>query len=326
MKNEEILKENNGKRFDIILSNPPYGSSSGDTLHLKFVDKILDIADKQISIFPFTFIYKVDHKSNNKYKEKWNDKFISVEEVSSKLFEGTGMPNCGIYIFDNNKKISNIKIKPLNKQEYNIKNLTEYDVFDKYEKNIINIIEKNNQQNGCTAFGQQISQSLINRKNLTKDQINARIEKSIKSCDPIKKHFNKYKNGAILICNHSNGGMNATFFSSKVGKIFTSYKDAYNWFKEVKPSYIILLFKSELEAKNCKAAMQRPLLRFGLYRKQDDQHMNYVKCYKYIPDIDWSDDRVKTDEGLLEVCGCPKDKCKEYAEYCKKIIDEVDKK
>ena len=45
-----------------------------------------------------------------------------------------------------------------------------------------------------------------------------------------------------------------------------------------------------------------------------------------IPDINWEDDRVKTDEGLLEVCGCPKDKAKEYAEYCKKIIAEVDKK
>ena len=54
--------------------------------------------------------------------------------------------------------------------------------------------------------------------------------------------------------------------------------------------------------------------------------MGYNKCYKYVPDIDWSDDRVKTDEGLLEVCGCPKDKCKEYADYCKKIIDKVDKK
>jgi hypothetical protein len=34
---------------------------------------------------------------------------------------------------------------------------------------------------------------------------------------------------------------------------------------------------------------------------------------------------VKTDEGLLEVCGCPEDKAKEYAEYCKEIIEKVDK-
>ena len=66
-------------------------------------------------------------------------------------------------------------------------------------------------------------------------------------------------------------------------------------------------------------------MRFLLYRLQQDQRMTVKKCYKYVPNIDWSDDKVKTDEGLLEICGCPKDKCKEYADYCKNIIDEVDK-
>ena len=45
-------------------------------------------------------------------------------------------------------------------------------------------------------------------------------------------------------------------------------------------------------------------------------------CLK-VSEEDWSDDRVKTDEGLLEVCGCPKDKAKEYAEYCKNTIYKV---
>ena len=35
---------------------------------------------------------------------------------------------------------------------------------------------------------------------------------------------------------------------------------------------------------------------------------------------------VTSNEVLLEVCGCSKDKCKEYADYCKKIIEQVDKK
>ena len=72
--------------------------------------------------------------------------------------------------------------------------------------------------------------------------------------------------------------------------------------------------------------MQNNVLRFILYRLQDNQRMTVNKCYRIPGDIDWSDDRVKTDEGLLEVCGCPKDKCKEYADYCKKIIEEVDAK
>ena len=67
------------------------------------------------------------------------------------------------------------------------------------------------------------------------------------------------------------------------------------------------------------------MLRFTIYRLQDDQQM-FIRVYKYIPAINWEDDRVKTDEGLLQVCGCPADKAKEYAEYCKKIIEAVDKK
>jgi hypothetical protein len=50
-----------------------------------------------------------------------------------------------------------------------------------------------------------------------------------------------------------------------------------------------------------------------------------ARVYKYIPDINWEDPRVTTDEGLLEVCGCPIDKAKEYAEYCRKKIEEFDK-
>ena len=120
--------------------------------------------------------------------------------------------------------------------------------------------------------------------------------------------------------------MNAKWFSKTVGNIFDNINDLKQNFKDRKGAQcVIMIFDSIKEAENCRDAMKRPLLRWVLYRSQDDRTLRR-KVYKYIPDIDWSDDRVKTDEGLLEVCGCPKDKCKEYAEYCKKIIDEVDKK
>ena len=35
---------------------------------------------------------------------------------------------------------------------------------------------------------------------------------------------------------------------------------------------------------------------------------------------------VTSNEVLLEVCGCSKDKCKEYGDYYKNIIEQVDKK
>ena len=50
------------------------------------------------------------------------------------------------------------------------------------------------------------------------------------------------------------------------------------------------------------------------------------RCYKYVPDINWENNEVKTDEGILKLCGCPKDKCKEYAEYCRKYMEEFDAK
>ena len=118
----------------------------------------------------------------------------------------------------------------------------------------------------------------------------------------------------------------AHYMSSGTGKIFYNdiEKVLNDWINRNVGAIKYIVFDTKMTVENCRDAMKRPLLRFALYRTQDDQTMNN-KCYKYIPDIDWSDDRVRTDEGLLEVCGCPKDKCKEYADYCKKIIDEVDK-
>lgn len=86
----------------------------------------------------------------------------------------------------------------------------------------------------------------------------------------------------------------------------------------------LLYFNSLKAAINCKNAMNRPLLRFTCFISQIDQNMK-GRVYKYIPAIDWEDERCLTDEGLLEMCGCPKDKAKEYAEYVKNYVEERDK-
>ena len=120
--------------------------------------------------------------------------------------------------------------------------------------------------------------------------------------------------------------MKAKYFSPKIGQIFDNKEDLKEFLikrEGVRNHY--LYFNTVQMTENCKAAMQRPLLRFPLTRLQNNQSLT-IYHYKYIPDIDWSDDKVKTDEGLLEVCGCPKDKCKEYADYCKKIIEDADKR
>ena len=49
------------------------------------------------------------------------------------------------------------------------------------------------------------------------------------------------------------------------------------------------------------------------------------KTYKYIPAINWENERCLTDAGILEMCGCPKDKAKEYAKYVKNYVENRDK-
>lgn len=313
---------NNSKRFSVCIQNPPYGSIGGDTRHLRFVDKCLDLAETQIVIMPFTFVTKIHHKPAKKYKEKFSPYLSEVEEIDYKYFIGTAMPNVGIYVFGNETQY--IDIKYADSHIETLTSLLDKSEFTNYEKKFIQYLENQGTQEIIWTGGNRKHKSELqkipveNHKEFLKKKI-------IDNCKNLKQQLNTYKSG--LIVNNSNGGMNGKAFSSKNGHIFNSYEDFENFFIErnVSNGYNVILFNSTKSAENCKAAMMRPLLRFALYRTQDDQNM-LRRVYKYIPSINWEDDRVKTDEGLLEVCGCPKDKCKEYADYCKKIIEEVDKK
>ena len=313
---------NNSKRFSVCIQNPPYGSRGGDTRHLRFVDKCLDLAETQIVVMPFTFVTKIHHKPSKKYKEKFSPYLSEVEEVDYKCFIGTAMPNVGIYVFC--EKSQNIDITYVNSTSETLTSLLDKSNFSNYEKEFIQYLENQGTQEIIWAGGNRKHKSELRKINIEnhKDFLKKKV---IDSCKNLKQQLNTYKSG--LIVNNSNGGMNGKAFSSKNGQIFNSYEDFENFFIErnVSNGYNVMLFNSTKAAENCKIAIQNPLLRFTIYRTQDDQN-TLRRVYKYIPAINWEDPRVKTDEGLLEVCGCPKDKCKEYGEYCKKVIEEVDNK
>ena len=302
--------------------NPPYGSVGGDTIHLKFVDKCLDIAKYQVTVMPFRFVTKTHHKPAKKFKEKFSPYLSEVEEIDSKCFIGTEMYNVGIYVFGD--ETQNIDIKYVNSQNETLPSLLDKSEFTNYEKEIISYLEKQGSQEIVWAGGNRKLKSEL--QNIAVESHKDFLKKKIiDSCKNLKQELNTYKSG--LIVNNSNGRMNGKAYSSKSGQIFNSYKEFENFFIERNASngYNVMLFNSPKAAENCKIALQHPLLRFTIYRSQDDQNMSR-RVYRYIPNIDWSDDRVKTDEGLLQLCGCPADKAKEYAEYCKKIIEEVNKK
>ena len=73
MKNEEILKENDDKRFDIILSNPPY---SGPTLHLQFIEKYIKLANKSIVVCPCSWLE--DYGVSEGWKKSPKTKYVNA--------------------------------------------------------------------------------------------------------------------------------------------------------------------------------------------------------------------------------------------------------
>ena len=310
------------KRFSVCIQNPPYGSRGGDTRHLRFVDKCLDLAETQIVVMPFTFVTKLHHKQSKKYKEKFSPYLSEVEEVDSKYFKGTSMPNVGIYVFGNETQY--IDIKYVDSHIETLTSLLDKSEFTNYEKNIVKYLSEK-EQLPIFNIG-RVNKRKKELIGMTSDEIDAFLINKIKrNTLPIKKYLDNGR--AILLVNVANGGMNGRALSSKNGQIFTKYNDVEQFFINAKVSsgYNAIVFDSKMAAENCKIALQNPLLRFTIYRLQDDQSM-YSRIYKYVTNINWEDPRVKTDEGLLEVCGCPKDKCKEYADYCRKVIEEVNSK
>ena len=110
MNNKEVLKENGGKKFDIVLMNPPYDKS----LHLKFLEKTIKIADNVISIQPIDFLIAQDYEINEKSKANiWKDLIKHINSVqritqndSNELFNIDQFTELGI-IYSTNKNENN---------------------------------------------------------------------------------------------------------------------------------------------------------------------------------------------------------------------------
>lgn len=312
-------------KFDYIVGNPPFGSVGGDTLHLKCLDLVYDkFIKKMLIIMPWGFVTK-DTRSFKKYQIKFAPKLQYVKEILGNNFEGTNMPSAAIYEFTNEENEMTI-LEDLSGNKTEKTDLTNISLFTPYEKEIIKYLENQGQQLiKCTGGHDHCTKRSLNKEGIfDENQIKKLINETI-----IKhsQHLYQYNSKTFLMVNIANGGMNGSFISSKNGLIFNHINDLINLFIERSNStgYTIVILNSKQSAENCKIALQNPLLRFTCYKTQIDQNMTINKVYKYVPAIDWEDERCLTDEGLLEICGCPKDKAKEYAEYVKNYVEERDK-
>ena len=308
-------------KFDYIVGNPPFGSVGGDTLHLKCLDMVYDrFIKKMLIIMPWGFVTK-DTRSFKKYQIKFAPKLQYVKEVLSSNFEGTHMPSAAIYEFTNEETETTI-LEDLLGSKTEKSDLTNVSLFTPYEEEIIKYLESQGSQFIVGCGGTNKRQKELNKipesewYNFLKNNI-------IKSCKSIK---NEKCNSYLIVCAR-NGGMNGIAINSQTGKIFNSYETILNYFIEqfVSNGYNVFCFNSNKAAENCKISLQNPLLRFTIYKTQIDNALYANKHYKYVPAINWEDERCLTDEGLLEMCGCPKDKAKEYTEYVKNYVKERDK-
>ena len=101
-----------GKRFDIVLINPPYARS----LHLKFLEKVIKISEKTVSIQPVRWLEDpfAKYKNNSDYK-KYNNSIYkhikSLEKIDKKqastYFNISLVMNVGIYVCDENGGYNN---------------------------------------------------------------------------------------------------------------------------------------------------------------------------------------------------------------------------
>lgn len=298
---------NNMPHFDVVIMNPPYGNrNTGDEfIHHKITEKCLELAENVVCIMPAKLcMYDTSFDSNRKhFKKIYDNRLTEVKMISSDIFYGTKMMPVGVHIFakNNNKNIH--LIDKIHNIEKNITTLFDINQFNEYEKNISKYLEVTLDEANCHL---------------------CQVAKNNESLDKWIKNLQKYNKSVYLTSNSANGAMNGTWFSKTVGNIFDNVADLKQNFKDRNGAVcIVMLFDTIKNAEGCKNAMTRPILRFCLYKSQDDHNLRR-KVYRYIPNINWSDPRVATDEGLLEVCGCPKDKCKEYAEYCKNYMEKVD--
>jgi hypothetical protein len=132
MDNKEVLKENDGKKFDVVLMNPPYTG----LLHMKFLEKCLNIIDDDgyiIQISPNIFIKQYLHLKAGNYRKLFYNKLEDIEtfnhEESNKYFNlAHAINELAIYTIHNNTS------HPIDIELLGFDNITEKNIFDKILK------------------------------------------------------------------------------------------------------------------------------------------------------------------------------------------------
>lgn len=310
------LEKRKNMKFDLSIMNPPYGKPKEGTssnLHYDITEYVKNNSKETCSVQPIRMITSSSEKFEE-YKTKYDINLVNIEELNSNVFENTNMSNVAIFHWNENKTEKNIIVSLLDK-EYKVSSLNNLDlIFTNYEKKFMTILKNDNPNyNGYKPTGENKEWN-INGENYFDDYA--------------KKHNFKENEFYVLLsmANGSKLGQGIALSSKDKTHICNSLSELKTYCKETNnATKVFAKFSTKKAAKNYVNAIQRPLLRFGLVKMQDDQNMT-ERVYKYIPDIDWSNDKTNTDKGILEMCGFSNKDSKEFTKYCENYIANIDNK
>ena len=90
---------NKGKKFDVVLMNPPYAGGT----HERFLLKVLNLGNTVITVQPDSYLLK-GKRGNTKIKDILNDSFVELEYIDPNKYFDAGFQNrVGILVYDINK-------------------------------------------------------------------------------------------------------------------------------------------------------------------------------------------------------------------------------
>lgn len=300
----KFLEMNNMKKFDYIIGNPPYGQHGMGSLDLHF-----EIAEKCIGMYKNEMIFlmpdRLGHSTSEKF-DKWRERFNMISSITDK-----GAPfkdataSVAVYVFKNHA----VDEVDVNGRKY--KTLSDIVPFSEYENQFMKKLFNN-------------TPNFFPYRPIGKQNKEGEGGKTFN--DTFFSRFSDTLYFAISCLANGAGQGKGIFISSDDTQLVFKKTDLIEYlFAHKNFCKAISIFKTKKAAINYVSALQRPLLRFGLAKLQDDQNMT-SRVRTYIPDIDWNDDQSQTDVGILLLTGFSKKDAEEFSNYCENFINAIDEK
>ena len=187
---------NSGKKFDIVLMNPPYAG----TTHLKFLNKVLQITNNTVTIQPIIWLFGQNSSSSasdaiNNIKTYINKYKTNIEKIDATKFNSAAIPQEVGIIYISNNESDEINVK-YNDSEYTLKDIEDNKKYgnDKLLSKLDNILKpiykEDNFWNHIT-FSPRAKGHLGKRKNEEKIDFNPNIENIIINIPQIRGHVNQ---------------------------------------------------------------------------------------------------------------------------------------